>query len=184
MIINYDDFQHVKFIFSQNFISLFWGLFIDETDLRVRYWQTRVMACFASMIFYLQRLKILLKKHFTIVFEDCPDRSLKIFIWSAHSNEMKWTRSELFFSSAQFSFLGRSRIVFEMSQYLPTRTRLSASKNAHQNLIIWKERGKKKKKKVWRWSAIIWCPEKFGVTYFAPAPPAQYRNWPPISELH
>jgi hypothetical protein len=103
MIINYDDFQHVKFIFSQNFISLFWGLFIDETDLRVRYWLTRVMACFASIIFYLQRLKFLLKKHFTIVFEDCPVRSLKFFIWSAHSNEMKWTRSKLF-SSAQFSF--------------------------------------------------------------------------------
>jgi hypothetical protein len=34
---NYDDFQHVNFIISQNFISLFWGLFIDETDLRVRY---------------------------------------------------------------------------------------------------------------------------------------------------
>jgi hypothetical protein len=34
---NYDDFQHVDFIFSQNFISLFWGLFNDETDLRVRY---------------------------------------------------------------------------------------------------------------------------------------------------
>jgi len=34
---NYDDFQHVKFIFSQNFISLFWELFKDETDLRIRY---------------------------------------------------------------------------------------------------------------------------------------------------
>jgi hypothetical protein len=35
---NYDDFQHyVNFIFSQNFISLFWGLFNDETELRVRY---------------------------------------------------------------------------------------------------------------------------------------------------
>jgi hypothetical protein len=36
---DYDDFQHVNFIFSQNFISLFffWGLFHDETDLRVRY---------------------------------------------------------------------------------------------------------------------------------------------------
>jgi hypothetical protein len=34
---NYDDFQHVNFTFSQNFISLFWGLFNDETDLRVRY---------------------------------------------------------------------------------------------------------------------------------------------------
>jgi hypothetical protein len=34
---NYDDFQHVNFIFSQNFISLFWGLFNNEIDLRVRY---------------------------------------------------------------------------------------------------------------------------------------------------
>jgi hypothetical protein len=34
---NYDDFQHVNLIFSQNFISLIWGLFNDETDLRVRY---------------------------------------------------------------------------------------------------------------------------------------------------
>jgi hypothetical protein len=33
---NYDDFEHVNFIFSQIFISLFWGLFNDETDLRVR----------------------------------------------------------------------------------------------------------------------------------------------------
>jgi hypothetical protein len=34
---NYDDLQQVNFIFSQNFISLFWGLFNDKTDLRVRY---------------------------------------------------------------------------------------------------------------------------------------------------
>jgi hypothetical protein len=33
---NYDDFQHDNFILSQNFISLFWGLFNDKTDLRVR----------------------------------------------------------------------------------------------------------------------------------------------------
>jgi hypothetical protein len=33
---NYDDFQHVNLIFSQNFILLFWGLFNDEADLRVR----------------------------------------------------------------------------------------------------------------------------------------------------
>jgi len=31
---NYDDFQHVSFIFSQNFISLFLGLFNDESDLK------------------------------------------------------------------------------------------------------------------------------------------------------
>jgi hypothetical protein len=31
---NYDNFQHVNVIFSQNFISLFWGLFNDKTDLR------------------------------------------------------------------------------------------------------------------------------------------------------
>jgi hypothetical protein len=37
---NYNDFQHANFIFSQNFISLFWGLFNDETDLRVRYRST------------------------------------------------------------------------------------------------------------------------------------------------
>jgi len=35
---NYDDFQHDNFIFSQTFISLFWRLFNNETDLRVRYW--------------------------------------------------------------------------------------------------------------------------------------------------
>jgi hypothetical protein len=34
---NYDDFQHINAIFPQNFISLFLGLFNDETDLRVRY---------------------------------------------------------------------------------------------------------------------------------------------------
>ncbi len=33
---NYDGFQHIKVLFSQNFISLFLGLFNDETDLRVR----------------------------------------------------------------------------------------------------------------------------------------------------
>jgi len=41
---NYDDFQWVNFMFSQNFISLFWGLFNDETDLRVRYqWQKNLL---------------------------------------------------------------------------------------------------------------------------------------------
>jgi isopentenyldiphosphate isomerase len=34
---NYNDFQHVNFIFSQNFISLFCGLFNDKTELKVRY---------------------------------------------------------------------------------------------------------------------------------------------------
>jgi hypothetical protein len=34
---NHDDFEHLNFIFSQKFISLFWGLFNNETDLRVRY---------------------------------------------------------------------------------------------------------------------------------------------------
>jgi hypothetical protein len=29
----YDEIQHVNFIFSQIFISLFWGLFNDQTDL-------------------------------------------------------------------------------------------------------------------------------------------------------
>jgi hypothetical protein len=34
---NYDDFQHVNFMFSKHFISLFWELYNEETDLRVRY---------------------------------------------------------------------------------------------------------------------------------------------------
>jgi hypothetical protein len=33
---NYDDSQHINIIFSQIFISLFLGLFNDESDLRVR----------------------------------------------------------------------------------------------------------------------------------------------------
>jgi hypothetical protein len=37
MKFHYDDFQHLNFIFSQNFISQFWGLFNGETDLRVRH---------------------------------------------------------------------------------------------------------------------------------------------------
>jgi hypothetical protein len=32
---NYDDFHPVNFIFSQNFISLFWGLFNEKIDLRI-----------------------------------------------------------------------------------------------------------------------------------------------------
>jgi hypothetical protein len=35
---NYDDFQHVNFLFSLNFITLFWELLIiDEIDLMVKY---------------------------------------------------------------------------------------------------------------------------------------------------
>ncbi len=34
---NYDVFQHSNFIFSQKFISLFSGLFYDETDLMVTF---------------------------------------------------------------------------------------------------------------------------------------------------
>jgi hypothetical protein len=34
---NYDDFQHVNFIFLQNFTSLFWGLLNNKTDLKERY---------------------------------------------------------------------------------------------------------------------------------------------------
>jgi len=34
---NYDDFQHVNFMFSQNFLSLFWRLCNEETYLKVRY---------------------------------------------------------------------------------------------------------------------------------------------------
>jgi hypothetical protein len=33
---NYDNCQHVDVIFSEIFISLFWVLFNDKTDLRVR----------------------------------------------------------------------------------------------------------------------------------------------------
>jgi len=32
---NYHHFQHVNFISSQNFISLFWGLFNEETEVAV-----------------------------------------------------------------------------------------------------------------------------------------------------
>jgi len=46
---NYDDFQHVNFIFSQKFISLFGGLFNDETNLRVRY------SVHVTLIFYATR---------------------------------------------------------------------------------------------------------------------------------
>jgi hypothetical protein len=34
---NYHDFQHANFIFSQNFIPLFWRLFNDEIDFRLKY---------------------------------------------------------------------------------------------------------------------------------------------------
>jgi hypothetical protein len=34
---NYDDFQHIKIMFLQNFISLSSELFNDETDLTVRF---------------------------------------------------------------------------------------------------------------------------------------------------
>jgi hypothetical protein len=34
---NYDDFQLVHLAILQKFVSLFWGLFNDKTDLRVRY---------------------------------------------------------------------------------------------------------------------------------------------------
>jgi hypothetical protein len=45
---NYDDFQHVNFIFSHKIISVFWGLFNDKTNLRIRY-STRVVV----IMFYL-----------------------------------------------------------------------------------------------------------------------------------
>jgi hypothetical protein len=32
---NYDDFQHVNFLFSQILVSLFWRLFNHKSDLRV-----------------------------------------------------------------------------------------------------------------------------------------------------
>jgi hypothetical protein len=52
---NYDDFQHDNFIFSQIFISLFWRLFNDETDFRVRYitwtWKgLKILRRFISML--------------------------------------------------------------------------------------------------------------------------------------
>ncbi len=34
----YDIFQHLKFIFSQNFVSIFKGLFDDNIDPRVKVW--------------------------------------------------------------------------------------------------------------------------------------------------
>jgi hypothetical protein len=34
---DYDDFHHVNFKFSQNFISLFWALFNDKNNLKVRH---------------------------------------------------------------------------------------------------------------------------------------------------
>jgi hypothetical protein len=34
---NYDSFQHGNVIFSKKVISLFWGLFNDEIDIRERY---------------------------------------------------------------------------------------------------------------------------------------------------
>jgi len=40
---NYDDFQYVNFIFSQIFISLFWVLINNKTDLRVRYYCQRAL---------------------------------------------------------------------------------------------------------------------------------------------
>jgi hypothetical protein len=33
---NYDNFHHVNFIISQKIVSLFWGLFDDEIDPRVK----------------------------------------------------------------------------------------------------------------------------------------------------
>jgi hypothetical protein len=48
---NYDDFQHVNLIFSQNFISRFWGVFNDETDLRVRYFSDRLLVGCKDIVF-------------------------------------------------------------------------------------------------------------------------------------
>jgi len=33
----YSDFQYINFIFSENLVSIFWGLFNNETDLKVMY---------------------------------------------------------------------------------------------------------------------------------------------------
>jgi hypothetical protein len=47
---NYDDFQHDNFIFSQIFVSLFQGLFNEETDLRVRYWRWQSQVIMKSFL--------------------------------------------------------------------------------------------------------------------------------------
>jgi hypothetical protein len=39
---NYNNFQHLTFIFSQKIISLFWKLFTDELNIRVRYYNVHV----------------------------------------------------------------------------------------------------------------------------------------------
>jgi len=39
---NYNNFQHVNFIFSQKFMSLSCGLFNDGIDLKIKYFATRV----------------------------------------------------------------------------------------------------------------------------------------------
>jgi hypothetical protein len=54
---NYDDFQHVNFIFSWNFISLFWELFNDETDVRVPYLSMKEgrLFCFVLFCFVVMR---------------------------------------------------------------------------------------------------------------------------------
>jgi hypothetical protein len=48
---NYDD-------FSLNFISLFWGLFNDETNLRVRYWLMWYITLVAKVIISTKILNI------------------------------------------------------------------------------------------------------------------------------
>jgi hypothetical protein len=42
----YDIFQHLRFIFSQNFVSIFKGLFDDNTDPRVKVWARALLASF------------------------------------------------------------------------------------------------------------------------------------------
>jgi hypothetical protein len=47
--VTYDNFQYVNFIFSQNFIPLFWGLFNDEIDLKVSYCLMNSISVFNAM---------------------------------------------------------------------------------------------------------------------------------------
>jgi hypothetical protein len=103
--------------FSQNFISLFWGLLNNETHLiRVRYWQTRVMAVLQAWSCIGKDLKLYKKntshKFLSTALTGAWKFSLNLPI------QMKWTRSELF-SSAQFSFRAGQEILRCPSIFLP-----------------------------------------------------------------
>jgi hypothetical protein len=57
---NYDDFQCFNFIFSQNFISLFWWLINDKIDLRVSYAICLFHKCPSPRVFAGVKLNLLL----------------------------------------------------------------------------------------------------------------------------